>query len=61
VGINNLMDRINFTYSFCDKYYITLVLPPVIAFVDSVDIEQVMVVLIFKLSPLQATFDGVAV
>jgi hypothetical protein len=38
-----------------------MVLPPVIAFVDSVDIGQVLVVLIFKLSPLQATVDGVAV
>jgi hypothetical protein len=50
VAINNSMDRIKFTYSFCDKFYFTMVLPPVIAFADSVDIGHVFVVLIFTLS-----------
>jgi hypothetical protein len=54
------MDRMN-SYPYSDEFYIPMVLPPVVVFVDS-DIVHFFSVLILKVIPsFLATFDGVAV
>jgi hypothetical protein len=54
------MDRMN-SYPYSDEFYIPMVLPPVVVFIES-DIELFFLPKFLKIySFLLATFDGVAV
>jgi hypothetical protein len=60
VAINNVMDGMN-SYPYSDEFYIPMVLPPVVVFVDS----DIVHLCFFNFESYSfrflATFDGVAV